>query len=139
MQATLRDQLDKVVVRESATVLRIELPQLLAYGLEMAETITTSVPAACVRSGAQLRAEHIGGVPFRMLPPAGRAFVGGTLLQRAQETTVKTEATQLTVVLKQDTFLSDEAGAWPRLHPPRLASHPCHHHSARACDPILLV
>ena len=58
-----------------------------------------------------------------MLPPAGRACVGGTLLQQAQETTVKAEATQLTVVLKQDTFLSDEAGAPPRRHLTRLVSH----------------
>ena len=70
----------KTVVREGATSLAIELPQLLVYRLDMAETITTLIPAACLRSGSQLRAEHIAGVPFRILPPAGRAYATGSLL-----------------------------------------------------------
>ena len=55
VQDTLREQLHKVVVRESATVLAIELPQLLVYRLDAAETVTTSLPASCLRSGAMLR------------------------------------------------------------------------------------
>ena len=61
------DQVDSVKVAHDictygrSTSLVIELPQLLVYRLDAAETITTSVPAACLRSGSQLRAEHISG------------------------------------------------------------------------------
>ena len=110
VQSTLREQLSTVVVRESASSLAIELPQLLVYRLDQAETITTLIPAACLRSGSQLRTEHISGAPWRMLPPAGRAFVTGSLLQQASEAEVQALPTRLEVSLQQDTFLSDAAG-----------------------------
>ena len=110
VQSTLREQLSTVVVRESASSLAIELPQLLVYRLDQAETITTLIPAACLRSGSQLRAEHISGAPWRMLPPAGRAFVSGSLLQQASEAELQALPTKLEVSLQQDTFLSDAAG-----------------------------
>ena len=102
VQSTLRDQLSTVVVRESASSLAIELPQLLVYRLDQAETITTLIPATCLRSGSQLRAEHISGAPWRMLPPAGRAFVSGSLLQQASEAEVQVLPTKLEVSLQQD-------------------------------------
>ena len=74
--------------RQRASSLAIELPQLLVYRLDQAETITPLIPAACLRSGSQLRTEHISGAPWRMLPPAGRAFVTGSLLQQASEAEV---------------------------------------------------
>ena len=104
MQPTLKEQLRSVLVRESSTSLVLELPQLLVYRLDMAETISTSVPAACLRSGSQLRPEHIAGAPFRMMPPAGRAMVGGSLLIHAQEASVQSMATQLAVSLRADGY-----------------------------------
>ena len=47
-----------------------------------------------------LRPEHIAGVPFRMLPPAGRAYVSGNLLHQAEEGVIQSRPTQLQVCTK---------------------------------------
>ena len=109
VQAALRTRLSQVIVRESESVLRIELPQLLVYKLYAVETITASVPGACLTSGKQMRPEQIGGIPFSVLPVAGRAYVSGSLLQEALETTVQSKGASLTVTLRDDEFVGDEA------------------------------
>ena len=47
--------LQEVLVRESATSLLIELPQLLTYRLSTAEAITAAVPSECLISGNALQ------------------------------------------------------------------------------------
>ena len=91
-------------MRESRESLLIELPQLLTYKLTTAETITASVPSACLVSGNELQAQHIDGVPFRVLPARGRAYVTGSFLQQALEGVLQTTASQLIVNLYDDTF-----------------------------------
>ena len=63
--------LSQVIVRESESVLRIELPQLLVYKLYAVETITASVPGACPHlrqadaAGADRRHPVLGETPSR--------------------------------------------------------------------------
>ena len=99
----------QAVIREGPTLLRVQLPQLLVYKLATAETITSAVPSACLLSQNQLLEEHIGGVPFRVLPSGGRAYITGSLLQEALEATVKSKATSFTVHLRDGIYVGDEA------------------------------
>ena len=48
--------------------------------------------------------QHINGAPFRVLPTVGRAFVTGSFLQEALESTLQTTSSQLTVSVFDDTF-----------------------------------
>ena len=66
-------------------------------------------PRRVPHSGKQMRPEQIGGIPFSVLPVAGRAYVSGSLLQEALETTVQSKGASLTVTLRDDEFVGDEA------------------------------
>ena len=138
-----------MIVRESESVLRIELPQLLVYKLYAVETITASVPGACLTSGKQMRPEQIGGIPFSVLPVAGRAYVSGSLLQEALETTVQSKGASLTVTLRDDEFVGDEAdfvqkcisgslkdepGGWGAVVMEELRAHPTQYIDIREVD-----
>ena len=106
VQATLREKLDTVIVRESRESLLIQLPQLLVYTLSEAETITAAIPGACFLSGKSISAQHISGAPFRVLPAVGRAYLSGSLLTQAFETEVQASSSQLTINLYDDILLS---------------------------------
>ena len=53
--------------------------------------------------------QHIDGAPFRVLPTVGRAFVTGSFLQEALESTLQTSSSQLTVSVFDDTFYGTAA------------------------------
>ena len=89
-------------MRESRETLSIQLPQLLVYKLAEAETITAAIPGACLLSGNALQERHISGAPFRVLPAVGRAYLSGSLLTQAFESTVQTSSSQLTLNLYDD-------------------------------------
>ena len=104
VQATLRSKLDTVVVRESRNSLLIQLPQLLIYKLSLAETITAAIPGACLESGNALQEQHISGAPFRVLPAVGRAYLSGSLLTQAFESTVQSSSSQLLITVQDDSL-----------------------------------
>lgn len=124
VQATLRNRLDSVVVRESREILQIQLPQLLVYKLSTAETITTSIPGACLLSGNALQEQRITGAPFRVLPAVGRAYLSGSLLTQAFESTVQTTASQLTINLYDDILLDGQEALVPQIISGSLGSLP---------------
>ena len=107
VQATLRSKLDTVVVRESRDSLLIQLPQLLIYKLSLAETITAAIPGACLESGNALQEQHIDSAPFRVLPAVGRAYLSGSLLTQAFESTVQTSSSQLLITVQDDSLSVD--------------------------------
>ena len=124
VQATLRNKLDSVVVRESRNLLSIQLPQLLVYKLSTAETITAAIPGACLISGNALQEQHITGAPFRVLPAVGRAYLSGSLLTQAFEATVQTTSSQLTLNLFDDILLADVEAQIPSIIFGSLGSSP---------------
>ena len=105
VQATLRAKLDTMLVRESRTTLRIQLPQLLVYKLSEAETITAAIPGACLVSGNTLQAQHVAGAPFRVLPAVGRAFLSGSLLTQAFEASVKSSSSKIVITVQDDSIV----------------------------------